>query len=122
MQEERASLVRLAPLDLLAAAVGEARTRLRDDPCPFLATDVVVVDVRSGEHVPVGTGAALEGHGLTRPELAPYPERFVAEGLVDRPYCLYRYGPVAVVLDAGGLRGCPSRSALLMRLRTLRKA
>jgi hypothetical protein len=86
---------------LLKALVGAWRAP--DDPRTLLATDVVVVDVRSGELVAVGSRATLERYRLAAPQPAVHPEGFVTVGSIDRSHRLDRYSSVAVVLDVGSL-------------------
>ena len=58
----------------LAATVDEARPRPREDPRTLLATDVVVVDVRSGELVVVGPRAALKRYRVSAPQSSVHPK------------------------------------------------
>src|SRR5829696_5895028 len=88
----------------LAATVDEARPQPRDDPRPLLATDIVVVDVRSGELVVVGSRAALKVDRVAASQPAVYSKRLVTVRLVDRSYRLDRYSSAAIILDAGDLR------------------
>src|SRR5215208_137149 len=87
----------------LAATVDEARPQPRDDPRTLLATDIVVVDVRSGELIVVGSRAALEGYRLAAPQPSIHPEGLVTVGSIERSHRLDRYCSVAVVLDVGSL-------------------
>src|SRR5215208_566445 len=89
----------------LAATVDEARPRPRDNPRAFLATDVIIVDKRSGELVVVGSRAALEGYRVAAPQLPVHLEGLVTVGSIDRSHHLDRYCSVAVVLYVGSL-GC----------------
>src|SRR5215208_835410 len=67
----------------LAATVDEVRPRPRDNPRAFLATDVIIVDKRSGELVVVGSRAALEGYRVAAPQLPVHLEGLVTVGSID---------------------------------------